>query len=384
MLKKIAIVAPIELTVVAFLSEHIKVLQEKYDVTVIVNTENESFLAERGVPVRVVRVGIKRKIGFLSDFLTLIKLVAIFRKNKFDLVFSVTPKAGLLSMLAARISGIQFRLHMFTGQVWAVKKGVKRLFLKIIDVVIVKLSNHLLVDSFSQLNFIENEGVVKKGCATVLAAGSICGVDINRFNRDDEYRQVFRSQNNIDDTHVVFLYLGRLNKDKGILDLARAVSQVARKNKSVRLLIVGPDEGGMKEQVKQVCHACLNKVIFIDYTSKPEKYMSAADVFCLPSYREGFGSAVIEAAACGLPSLVSRIYGLTDAVKDSKTGFFHDAGDIDGIERCIFNYLDNRELIHEMGQAAKERVREMFAQELVVSALVSYIDAMLISGDHQK
>jgi nucleoside-diphosphate-sugar epimerase/glycosyltransferase involved in cell wall biosynthesis len=382
---KIAIIAPTEMTVRAFLLNHIINLQDSYEISVITHTSDYSFLNDSGVKVKVISLHIVREISFIRDLLCLLKLMSIIKENRFDLIFSVAPKTGLLTMLAGFFLKTPIRIHMFTGQIWATRKGVGRLFFKLIDSLIAKISTHILADSKSQRKFLENEGVVLPGRLGVLADGSICGINELRFKPDTDSRTKLRSTYMIPDDAVVFLFLGRLRRDKGVLDLASAMNSIHKDgHQQVYLLIVGPDEDGMRAQIEETCASCLDKLYFVDYTNKPEIYMASADVFCLPSYREGFGLVVLEAASCGLPSVASNIYGLTDAVQEGVTGLLHQPKSILEIQTCLMKFVNDKRLCAQMGQAARNRAISLFNEKRVVGEFKSYLDNVIKSVDSRE
>jgi len=176
----------------------------------------------------------------------------------------------------------------------------------------------------------------------------------------------------IPDSAVLLLYLGRLNRDKGITDLAAAFADLAPRQPNLCLLLVGPDEAGMQAEVRAACAAWLDRVRFVGFTDQPERFMAAADVFCLPSYREGFGSSVIEAAACGVPAVASRIYGLTDAVRDGETGLLHPPGDVANLVAQVERLAVDAALRQNMGEAAHERVLRDFSQARLTGALRAF------------
>ena len=115
------------------------------------------------------------------------------------------------------------------------------------------------------------------------------------------------------------------------------------------------------------------KIHFIEFTNEPEKYMSAADIFCLPSYREGFGMAALEAGACALPVVTSRIYGLIDAVKENHTGLFHEVKNKEQIKECIIRLVEDKELRETLGKQGRERVLKDFEQKYVTQEFVRFI-----------
>jgi glycosyltransferase involved in cell wall biosynthesis len=171
---------------------------------------------------------------------------------------------------------------------------------------------------------------------------------------------------------LVCLYLGRLNHDKGVLDLASAFAQVAKAHPLAELWVVGPDEANWFEQMQALMGDANQQVKRVGFTPEPERFMQAADLFCLPSYREGFGSSVIEAAACGVPALASRIYGLTDAVKEGQTGWMHEAGHVQDLAQQLNTLLANPADLAAKGQAARHYAETVFAEEAITGAMVQF------------
>lgn len=370
MVKKVCFILTAEFAVKAFLLNHLRALSEIYDVTVIVNTNNPNFLSELSIKVKVIPLEIARNISVFSDFFSLIKLIKIFYKARFSAVHSITPKAGLLAMLAGWIVRVPLRIHTFTGQVWVNKTGYKRFLLKRIDCLIGSLTTNNLVDSPSQLQFLLDQKVVSSAKSIVFAKGSISGVDVARFKPDQETRVRIRQQLNIFSESIIFLFLGRLTKDKGVLDLAQAFNRLNAVNAS--LLFVGPDEQNIQAKIVSVVGKASQNIHFVGHTGTPEAYMVAADVLCLPSYREGFGSVVIEAAAVSIPAIASRIYGLTDAVVEGETGLLHEPNDIDAIKNGMEKMMHNQTLRLKLGKQAKYRAINDFDSRLVTQAWVDF------------
>lgn len=365
-----------EMTVKAFLKQHIIALSDRYDVTLVVNTKQPDFAGKNSLPVKVIPLAIERAINPVADLRTLFQLIRTFRQGHFDLVHSVTPKAGLLAMLAGKIAGVRFRLHTFTGQVWATREGFPRLLLKTMDRLLAKSATHLLTDSASQRQFLIQQGISMADKLSVLADGSISGVDINKFKPDDVARRAIRKQLGISDDKVLLLFLGRMNKDKGVLDLAAAFANVAPALGQLELLLVGPDEGGLKPLMKRAVGEFSDRLHFVDYTDQPESYFAAADLFCLPSYREGFGSVIIEAAACALPAIGSRIYGISDAIKEPETGLMFPPGDVSALGQALVQVVSNPESMRAMGDSALMRARNDFSVKRLVQAWLDYYDGL--------
>jgi len=375
--EKIAIVSAVPETVLAFMSKHLQALSREYS-TYAVCSNAGNIPVQRLVPdVRYIDIPIERKISPFKDLASLFKLILFFRSHQFTLVQSITPKAGLLSMLAAWICRVPIRIHVFTGQVWVTRGGFSRWYLKSFDRLIAILATSLLADSPSQKQFLIAEGIVSAQNIEVLGDGSICGVDIFRFKPNYQAKKTVRTQLEIPEDATVALFMGRLKKDKGVLDLARAFGELQFEINNLYVVFVGPDEENLADQILQLVSSKGDQVRFVGSVNNPEDYFSAADFLCLPSYREGFGLVTIEAAAVGIPTLASRIYGITDAIIDGVTGILHEPGDSVGIAeglRAMTAYPKSRQA---MGDAAKNRALELFPTSRVVGAQLHYFQSLI-------
>jgi glycosyltransferase involved in cell wall biosynthesis len=377
-MKKLCFVATIPDVVYSFLSGHIRASAEKWTVKIISNPERAELLAD--LDAQFIPLSIQRKASPWSDILIFAQLVMLFRRERFDLVHSIMPKTGFLSMLAGWLTGVPVRMHTFTGQVWATKKGWKRGALKLFDKLIVLLATQVLVDSPSQRDFLVAEGVLPQGKGVVIGHGSICGIDKNRFYPSAQVKNAMRKELGIGLEQTVILFLGRLNRDKGILDLAAAFADIASQRLDVVLMLVGAEEDVPFTRVQEICSVHRGQLRRISFIPDPERYMAAADIFCLPSYREGFGQVIIEAGASGIPAVASHIYGITDAVEDGKTGLLFPAGDVAALTQALLKLIADRELCQRMGNAARERALELFSSPKITAEMLNLYNELL--GQH--
>lgn len=366
-MKKLCVVATIPAVVYAFMQGHIRVAAKKWPVTIVSQPQGAELL--HGLDARFVPLSVQRKIAPWRDLLAFFRLVALFRREHFELVHSIMPKTGLLAMTAAWVAGVPNRMHTFTGQVWATKRGWKRSLLKQADRLIVCFATHVLVDSPSQREFLVREGVLPENKGQVINHGSICGVDGQRFHADAAARQAVREELGIGSEQTVILFLGRLNADKGIPELARAFAGIAASKKDAILLLVGAEEDVPFSKVQQICGEYGSGLRRVSFTSAPERYMAASDIFCLPSHREGFGQVIIEAAACEVPVVATRIYGITDAVAEGETGLLFPVGDDAMLRQMLLKLMDDEFLRRSMGRAARQRALALFSSGTVTAGM---------------
>jgi glycosyltransferase involved in cell wall biosynthesis len=322
-------------------------------------------------------IAFERKISLWRDFCSLMQLILLFRREKFDLVHSIMPKTGLLTMVAAWVVGVPIRLHTFTGQVWATKHGGNRQLLKFFDKLIVWFATQIFVDSPSQRDFLVAEGVLSNNQGLVIGNGSICGVDEDKFRADATIRKAVRRELNIAPKDTVILFLGRLNRDKGLLDLARAFTEIASHRSDVIWVLVGAEETVSYLTIQEICDDYRKQLRRVDFTPYPERYMMAADIFCLPSYREGFGQVIIEAAACGVPAVASRIYGISDAVEDGVTGILFPVADITSLTQSLLALISNHAMRQAMGDAARQRALKLFSSHKITAEVVAFYSMLL-------
>ena len=372
---KACIVVSSPMTIEAFLQDQIRAMNALCEMSVVANAPDGAFLKKLNIRAHFKGVPLKRQVCPLTDLHTLYSLLLIFLRERFQVVHSITPKAGLLGMGAAFFVRVPVRVHTFTGQVWATKSGVARAVLRFLDKLIAGFATHVLVDSCSQRKFLIENGVLSKQKSCVLGDGSISGVNTLRFRPNPEARRKFREKYKIPDQDMVFVYVGRLKRDKGIPELLAAFEKIAKKNSSMWLLLVGPDEENLGSFIQ--ASPAIMKTIMVGHTSSPDLYLAASDIFVLPSHREGFGSSVIEAGACGIPAVASRIYGLTDAVVHGHTGLLVTRGDVGELARAMEKLGNNRKLRLRMGRVAQRRVKVRFDQKKITEALLQFYRKIL-------
>ena len=371
--KKIAIVSTEAITINAFMLGHIKKLSHHYNLLIFCNNA-ESLKRLLPKSVSLTNINFRRKPDLINDTVTFLLLLYYLIKNKPDLTISLSPKAGLLTALSSFLARIPYRIHWFTGQIWIKKISIFNFIYKTLDKLIHYLSHHVLVDSHSQKKFLLSNRVISNEKSTVLHLGSVGGVNTKRFKYKKIYRKLLRKKLQIPQNDFIFLYLGRINREKGIIELIEAFNKIEKNKKNIFLVLVGPIENdSFIDLIKKN-----KKVIYINKTSVPEKWYSIADIFCLPSHREGFGSVIIEAGSCNLPSLGSNIYGITDAIVNNKTGFFHKVGNIKDIQKKMLFAFKNKKLLKKYGKYARKRVKKNFEEKLISEKFLKFINLKLI------
>ena len=339
------------------IEQQVKDLRDSgFDVSLISSqTADFDYWKER-IGVRMLPLSIARDVSLWGDLKSLFNLIKIFRKEKFVIVHSSTPKGGLLSAVAGFIARVPIRYHTFTGQRWATLKGPMRFLLKKLDSLVVHLNTHCFADSNSQIEYLLKEGVISSlSQVTCLGAGSFGGIDTKRFHpMGQESRMQLEIREKLPKTKCRFIFLGRIVEDKGINELVAAFDRLTQEGADAQLMIVGT----MDEKLSPVTLELMknNKnIFFLGLRIQPEQYLSASDILLLPSYREGFGTAVLEAAACEVPCIGTRIPGLIDAIVENETGLLVRDHSVEELLAAMRYAYSSQEEMKRLGANARTR-----------------------------
>lgn len=372
---RIARVSTVPFFVATQLSLQIRQLAERgCQVTVICSPglEIDALLGLPGVDGEF--IDIPRSLSPLRDLLALWALWRCFRRRRFDIVHSTTPKAGLLCAIAARLAGVPVRIHTFTGQPWVTLRGPIAMFSKAADRLIGRWSTLCYADSPSQRDFLIRERIVERRRLGVLGEGSLAGVDARRFDPERwnaQQRESLRAELGIAPEDRVVVFIGRITPDKGVHELLAAYAQLRGSGTVIRLVLVGPpDDSRGVEAGLSLTALRARGVVCTGFVPDPERYLAIADLLCLPSYREGFGTVVLEAAAMGVPTVGTRIYGLSDAIVDGETGVLVPTHDAAALARALESWLANEPGRARLGAQARRRCLETFEASRMTDLLM--------------
>ena len=373
--RKLCFVVSAPMTAVVFLNGHIDHLADQFEITVVCNFDGSESQVSQNATLKNIKI--TRPISPVTDLLAIWRLNRYLRQERFEIVHSVTPKAGLVTAVSGWLARIPIRIHWFTGQVWVLAKGPKRWLLRSLDKLIARLDTDILIDSSSQRDFLLKERVVCRRKSQVLGNGSIAGVDTSRFRPSPEVKECVRKELGIHGSHeMVIVFLGRIHNDKGVNTLFEAFRSNLLHGDPY-LILVGPDEAGLGSNLKEKLGPRLQKFRHIPFTNVPENFLAAADIFCLPSLREGFGLSILEAGAVALPSVATRIYGITDAVEENYTGFLVSPGDADDLVTALNALLTDPEKRLRMGLEARKRVETLWKSTVVQEELSRFYSNLL-------
>lgn len=317
-------------------------------------------------------VSMKRGISF-DGLIAIRKMKDLFRKEQFDLVQYSTPNASCYASIAAKQTKIPVRLYCQWGIAYVGFHGLKRRIFKHIEKMVCKNSTVIEPDSFGNLHFSRNEGLYDEEKSCVIWNGSASGVNLEKFDVSKKaiWCKEIREKHSIPSDAMVYIFIGRITRDKGINELFEASKRILDSHQNTYLLLVGNKEVNktVDPDLYQWSMEC-DRVIYCGFTNEVEKYLSASDVCVLPSYREGFGSAVIEAEAMGVPVIVSDIPGPTDAMQRGQTGLVIEKGNACSLYETMEQMYACRDMCISMGEAARTFASNGFEQRTLFEMII--------------
>lgn len=315
-------------------------------------------------------VPMTRKITPVKDLVCLWKLIKIFRKEKPDIVHTHTPKAGLLGMMAAKICGVKIRIHTVAGLPLMVEKGFKFHLLKFIEKLTYASANHVWPNSFSLLNYIKEQKLTTKKKLKVIGKGSSNGIDLNRFsskNLNEKILSAVKKTIDFNPNNIYLLSIGRLVKDKGIIELVETFKTLSSAEKNLKLVLVGKFEDELDPLSTTILEEIKNNenIIHIDWTAHVEYYISLATLFVFPSHREGFPNVLLQSGALGTPIICSSIAGNVDIVENNDTGLLFTVCDILQMKNQITFATANPEIMKGMAAKLKDNIFKYYNRETI-------------------
>ena len=363
-----------------FVQDILPQLSERYDVQLLACPERPIAEIERDFPVKYHPVGMNRRMSPLKDIKSLFQIVRIFRREKPAMVHSMTPKAGLLCMMAAWWTHVPVRIHTFTGLVWPTETGMKRRILMMTDKVTCACATHIIPEGEGVKDDLLNGRITKKAIK-VLGYGNVRGVDMVRFSHRPELADSVKLLR--DDSKFTFVFVGRIVHDKGMDELVEAFCQLKDADQRVRLWLIG----NFEDSLDSISDATRDSIANVDgieflgpqYGDDLVAHYAAADCFVFPSYREGFPNTVLEAGAMGLPSIVTDINGSREIIRNGENGLIVPSKDTKALYCAMEELIANYEMRDKMASNARKMIAERFDKVFVQQCLLDYYEEIMPS-----
>lgn len=332
--------------------------------------------------IPVYSVDMTRKITPFKDLQSVWKLYSFFKKNKPHIVHTHTPKAGIVGMMAAWLAGVPIRLHTVAGLPLLEAKGTKRKILNLVEKLTYTFSTKVYPNSKGLFDIIIKEKFTNTNKLKVLGNGSSNGINTDYFhpkNISEEIKQELKSKYGILPEHFVFIFIGRIVKDKGINELAAAFQKISEHYPEAKLLIVGDFERELDpvtEETESILHNNPN-IILTGFQKDVRPYLCISDALVFPSYREGFPNVVMQAGAMGLPCIVSDINGCNEIISQNDNGTIIPVKNANALYTAMEAYLKNRHAVEMMKNIAREMITSRFEQQVLWQSIrEEYVDLL--------
>jgi glycosyltransferase involved in cell wall biosynthesis len=333
--------------------------------------------------VRHVAIAMTRKITPFRDLIALWKIILLIRKFKPTIVHTHTPKAGLLGMLAAWICAVPVRMHTVAGIPWIQSNGARRMLLKWTERITYRCASCLYPNSNNLRQFLMRELSFDPDKVKVIGFGSTNGIDAEFFSRDSiqqEKADALRARFSIPMDDMVLCFIGRLVKDKGIVELVETFTQLKSEGKTW-LILVGHRENDLDPLPETTLQKIKNNphIIEVGYQFDVRPWLAASDIFVFPSHREGFPNVVMQAACMELPCIVTNINGCNEIIQDGLSGLVIPVKDVMALRNSIDIVMKQSDLGKGMGVRGREFVVSNFSQQVVWNELLQEYRSRLSS-----
>ena len=368
---KIIRTATVAMSLNILLKGQLRYLNQFFDVLAVSGYDADLETVKNREGVSIVSVTMKRSIAPFQELISLYRLYKLFKKERPTIVHSITPKAGLLSMVAAKYANVPVRIHTFTGLVFPAKKGLFQKILILMDKVLCWHATHIIPEGAGVKQDLLDYKITNKPLE-VIANGNVNGIDTTFFNSNtisEQQQQNLRNELGIDSSDFVFVFIGRLVADKGINELVRAF--LSLKIPNCKLLLVGPYETEDPLQPETLKAIQQNdSILSVGFQHDVRPYLVISDCMVFPSYREGFPNVVMQAGAMGLPSIVTDINGSNEIIIEGFNGTIVPSKNVTALLRAMIRIKEDETWRNQLQSNARSSIISRYEQELVWEALL--------------
>ena len=376
MQNKLIRITTIPISLEKLLSGQLQFMSSHYDVIAVSSDRQKLEAVGKSQNVAVFPLEMTRQITLLKDILAVVKLYFFLKKTKPFIVHTHTPKAGIVGMLAAKLAQVPIRLHTVAGLPLLETKGFKRKILNQIEKLTYHCATKVYPNSNGLLEIIQQNNFCKNDKLKVIANGSSNGIDTSYFNPDlisDKQKLALKNELTIQSTDFVFLFVGRLVKDKGINELIGAFEKLQIEIPTIKLLLVGDFEDDLDPLLPTTINSINtnSNIIPVGFQNDVRPYFAVSNCLVFPSYREGFPNVVLQAGAMKLPSIVSNINGCNEIIEDHRNGLIIPVKNESALFDAMKKMANETQLVSEMKNNSRQIIVSNYDQKLVWEAILA-------------
>jgi glycosyltransferase involved in cell wall biosynthesis len=372
---KIMRITTVPVSLLVLLKNQLQFISKHYQVVAISSGGEQLDQVTQETAVRTIAVNMTRKVTPFKDLISLMNLIIQIRKERPLIVHTHTPKAGLLGMIAAKITGVPIRLHTVAGLPLLEKTGLTRKVLDLTEKVTYSCATKIYPNSTKMMDLLVGYQYCQKSKLQVIGKGSSNGVDTTHFNpglfTNDDISKI-RTQLGFLENDFVFSYIGRVVADKGINELVESFVKINEVNNSTKLLLVGPFENDLdplQEKTQQLIdnHPSIKRMGFV---KDVRPYLIVANVFVFPSYREGFPNVLMQAGAMGIPCIATDINGCNEIIEHNENGLIIPVKDTVALYNAMHLLYNDRALLKSLAGSSRQKIRNDYETCYVMDELL--------------
>lgn len=372
---KICFVTTTSISIESFILPCVDELNKKGFEVYFVTSCKKGFKESCPPNVKVYDFTVSRGFDLLGTFSAARKFKKLCLAEKFDMVVYATPNGALYGSIGAKAAKVPCRILAQWGMRYVGFEGLKRHFVRSIEKISCRKSTDIRNVSNKNRELAINDGMYKAEKCKVLGSGGTIGVDLTRYKLEDipQHRKAIRHLYDIPEESVVFSFVGRICRDKGVAELLEAFEWIYQNDNNCYLMLIGgiDDNSMLPKSILEKARTNPN-IVFCGAVPnvKVSEYLSAADILVHPTYREGFGMVLQEAAALALPTITTNIPGASEAIVNEKTGLLAEKGDTESLKNAMHKMLD-QELRFTFGKAGRKRIEEEFDRTMMIERMVN-------------
>lgn len=370
-MKKILRITTVPISLKTLLKgQHRYMTQNGFEVIGVASTGKELYEVQETEGIRVVALNMTRTITPFKDIVSLWQMYQLCKYEKPTIVHSHTPKAGIIGMLGAKLAGVPIRLHTVAGMPLMEASGSKRMLLIWVEKATYAFATKVYPNSKGLFDFILENRFTTKNKLKIIANGSSNGIDTTHFSPKvvtTNQKIELKDKLGIVSDDFVFIFVGRLVKDKGINELIQAFQKLYSENSGIKLLLVGDYENDLDPLLPTTLELIekSNGIIAVGFQNDVRPYFAISDCLVFPSYREGFPNVVMQAGAMGLPSIVTDINGCNEIILDSQNGLIIPPKHTKAIQEAMKKIYEEKELYQKLKKSARIFIQSHYEQQFV-------------------
>lgn len=369
-MKKIIRSATVPQSLNTFCKGMLKELSQEYEVVAVSSPGEALDRVRQREGVRTIAVPMARHISLLKDLKSLWRMWRVLRRERPDMIHSMTPKAGLMSMVGGWLAGVPVRVHTFTGLVWPTATGLKRRVLMATDWLTCACATHVIPEGEGVKNDLLNHRITRKPIH-VLGYGNVMGIDLERYNPQN-YETIAHEG-------FTFVFVGRIVRDKGINELVAAFDRLHKEYDNTRLVLVGPREDNLDPVLPETLQRINlgDGIESVGSQKDVRPFYAQADALVFPSYREGFPNVVIEAGAMSLASIVTDINGSREIIIDGQNGIIVPSQNEEALYQAMKRFVEHPDEVETMAANARPLIASRYEQGYVRQCLYDFYKEIL-------